>query len=112
LQFHRQSVGIPTSFSFDALPFHGMIPADDILDRTGHHVVYAGLAIGRGWPFVKYKSIFRIPSLHAFLKNPLLLPKFQNGTIYIGQAELIIFLVHMYSSFESAKIGKVIIFKY
>src|SRR5690606_37789341 len=101
-----------TSFSFDALPFHRMIPADDILDRTGHHVLYAGLAIGRGRPFVKHKSILRIPSLHAFLKNPLLLPKFQDGQIYIGQAELIILLVHMYSSFETAKIVKVILFKY
>jgi len=45
-QFHGQTMGIPARFPLHQVSLLCFIPAEDILDGTGHHMVNTGFSIG------------------------------------------------------------------
>jgi hypothetical protein len=55
-QLDGQAVGVPPGLAVHAVPFLGLVAAEDVLDGAGHHVVDAGQAIGAGRPLVEHEG--------------------------------------------------------
>ena len=74
LQLHRQAVGIPSGDAQGALPLHGLIPGEQILDDPGLDMPDVGLAVGRGRPVEEGKLGRAVPQVEGFADDVLLLP--------------------------------------
>ena len=93
-EFNGQTVRIPAPFAFDALAFHGVVAAENILDGTGHDVVNPRHTVGRRRAFVENIAIRRVPLFDAFLEDMLGVPEVEDFPVYFGQVEPFEFLVH------------------
>ena len=51
-------MGVPTGFALHALALQRAVPAENVLERPRHHVVDAGLAIGRGGALKEDEAAF------------------------------------------------------
>ena len=82
LNLHGQSVRIPARLPLHTEALHGLVAAEDVLDRPGQDVMDAGLAVGRGRPFVEgerravfplrntpRKDLARFPPTQDFVLN-------------------------------------------
>ena len=56
-KLHRKTVGIPAGFALHALSFERAVAAKNVLEGAGHHVVNAGLAVGRRGAFKEDESV-------------------------------------------------------
>ena len=86
-EFHRQSVGVPTGLALDPLALQCLVTAEDVLQRTGHHVVDARLAIGRGWTFEEHEAVIGGAGFHAAVEHIALLPLRHHLARNAGQVE-------------------------
>ena len=68
-QFHRESVGVPAGAAVHLVAGLGLVPADGILDGTGHHMVDARHAVGRRRAFEKDERRGPFADLQRLLKR-------------------------------------------
>ena len=73
-ELHGQTVGVPTGFAFDPLALERAVTAEQILQGAGHHVVNAGLAIGRGRALEEDEAAALRAGVHTALEHVALLP--------------------------------------
>ena len=81
LNLHREAMRIPSTFPVHTKPFHRMIAAEDILDRTGHHMMDAGASVGRRRAFVEGVRGGVFVLCYAFLKDIMRVPPLKDFTL-------------------------------
>ena len=77
-KFNGQAVRVPAALTIHAVAFQGLVAAKKVFHRTAHHVVDAGLAIGRRRPFVEYERMSRVALLDGLLEDAFVLPELQD----------------------------------
>jgi hypothetical protein len=70
-----------------------MIAAEEVFDRTGHHVMDTGKTIRRGRTFIEDKGFTGRTFVDAFIKDIVLLPEGTNLAVYLGEIQGLIFVV-------------------
>jgi hypothetical protein len=64
-----------------------MIAAEEVFDRTGHHVMDTGKTIRRGRTFIENKGFTGSTFVDAFIKDIVLLPEGTNLAVYLGEIQ-------------------------
>ena len=94
-QLYRKSVGIPSGFTRNHFPLHGMVTRNHILDNTGQYVTDMWLAVCCWRSVIECVSRAFFTIFHTLFKNVVLFPElfhifFSLNEIEIGRY----FLVH------------------
>ena len=63
------SLGVPAGLAFHLIPAHGFVAAHYVFDGTGHHMVYAGVAVGSHTSGPQSPSDSFLPYLRLNSKN-------------------------------------------
>ena len=90
-QFHRQSVCIPSCFTFYLETFHRLEAAERIFNGTSHHVVNARHTVCRGRTFVEYERRMSLTFCHTAGENIVFIPFLQHFLVHVRKVELRIF---------------------
>ena len=85
LKLNRQPVRVPASFTIDMESAHRLVPRNQVLERTGFHMVDARTPVGRRRPLVKNKIAHRSRLFQGFLEDCILLPIFQYLLFPLGK---------------------------
>ena len=89
-QLYRQPVGIPASLALHLIAAQGLVPAKDVLDRAGHHVMDPRHAVGRRRPFEKDEGRSALALRNGLLEDAVLLPIFQFLSSQFGEVQLLV----------------------
>ena len=113
-QLYRQSVRIPSGLTVDKISFHGLITAENILNRTGNHMVNTGHTVCRRRTFIKYKRGMSFADFKTLMEDVAILPFLQHLFIDVRQVKFGVFgkfLTHiaLYLSIFSKIAAKVVI---
>ena len=103
-EFHRQSVGVPSGLALYVKTLHGLVAAENVLDRASHHMMYAGHSVCRRRPLVKDERWASFALLYALAEQTLAGPVIKHLFIYSRQIKTVIFLefiVHRESVLKS-----------
>lgn len=90
-QFYRQSVCIPSCFTFYLETFHRLEAAERIFNGTSHHVVNARHTVCRGRTFVEYERRMSLTFCHTAGENIVFIPFLQHFLVHVRKVELRIF---------------------
>ena len=71
-------MSVPAGFSLHLKSLHRLVATEHVLDGTCHHVVNAGMPIGRGRSFKEDIGGATFPFRHTFVKKVGLVPFFQD----------------------------------
>ncbi len=85
-------MGVPAGLAFHLIPAHGFVAAHYVFDGTGHHMVYAGVAVGRWRPFEKHKRWSAFARLHCALEQVETVPAVKGGMIDLCEVQVFIFV--------------------
>lgn len=87
-------MGIPPTFTLDAMALHCLVAAKNIFDRSGHDVMDTGHTICGGRAFVEDKAPGSSPFCDTSLKDVAGFPKREGFPVYFRQVECFEFSVH------------------
>ena len=73
-QLHGQAVGVPSGLAVHEVAALGLVAAEDVLDRAGHHVVDARHAVGRGGTLVEDERGVSLAGGDAFVEGVVRVP--------------------------------------
>ena len=90
-ELDRQTVGIPTCLTLHLITLHRLETAEDILDRTCHHVVDTWHAIGRRRSLVEDKRRMTLTGSHTLFEDIVFVPLFQHLLVDFREVETVIF---------------------
>ena len=68
LDLHRQSVRVPSGLAVYLVTAHRLVAAHEVLDRSRHYMVNAGLAVRRGRSLIK-REVGSIGAVHALFED-------------------------------------------
>ena len=106
-QFHGKTVGVPAGAAAHLVAGHGLVPADGVLDGTGHHMMDARHAVRRRRTFEENELRRPAANLHRALKSVGSLPPLQHLCASSGQVQpLIFFECHIFLSIFALLIRK------
>jgi len=91
-QLDGQSVRIPSGFAMDQKAPLGLVAADDVLDRAGHHMVDTRHAVGRGRSLVKHERRMPFAGRDAFAERIDGVPPLQHLAVDGREVEPFVFL--------------------
>ena len=99
-QLHRQSVGIPSGFTGNHIPFHGAVTRDHILNYTCQHMTDMGFTVcGRRSVIEGIGGAF-FTVFHTFTENVIVFPEFLDLLFSLYEVEVCrYFLIHLCTSF-------------
>ena len=90
-ELDRQTVGIPTCLALHLIALHRLETAEDILDRTCHHVVDTWHTIGRRRTLIEDKRRMTLTSGHTLFEDIVFVPLFQHLLVDFREVETVIF---------------------
>ena len=90
-QFHGKSVGVPSGATGYPVAGLRLVPADGILDGTGHHMMDARHAVGGRRAFEKNERRGSFTNFQRFLKRMNPFPSVQDLFSGLGQIQPLIF---------------------
>ena len=91
-QLHGQPVGVPTRLAVHQVALLGLVAAEDVLDRAGHDVMDARLAVGRRGTLVEYERRTALAGRDAFVECVAGVPLAQDIGGQTGQVEPFVLL--------------------
>ena len=97
-QLYWKSVCIPSRLTVDKISFHGLITAENILNRTGNHMVNTGHTVCRRRTFIKDKRGMSFADFKTLMEDVAILPFLQHLFIDVRQVKFRVFgkfLTHM-----------------
>ena len=83
-ELDRQAVGIPAALAGRAAAAHGLVAREEVLEGAGEHVVYPGLAVGRGRALVEGIEAVGGALLDGALEDALALPPIADARLEFG----------------------------
>ena len=84
-------MSIPAGLTLDLIAFHCLIAANYILDRTSHHMVDAGHAVGRRRTFIKNKRGTAFADFQTLFKEVGVAPSLKHLFVDVREIETFIF---------------------
>ena len=94
-QLHGQTMGVPSGLAADMISGLGLVTADHILNRAGHHMMDARHTVGRRRSLEKHILRRSLPHLKSLVKYILLLPAVQNLGRQARKVQSFIFFKHI-----------------
>ena len=95
--FYRKTVGIPSSFPWDVLPFHGLESWNHILDGTCLYMSDMWFSVCRRRSVIKCVSLAFLTVLHGFFEDIIFAPEFFRFFFAIDKVHIgIYFVVHIF----------------
>src|SRR5690606_29285107 len=83
LKLYRKTMGIPATFSFYLKASQRLVSTKNIFYSSGHDVVNARGAIGRGWALIESECGVAFPSGYRSFKYFVFLPKLKHFFTYL-----------------------------
>ena len=77
LDFDREAVGVPATFSLDQKSFHGLPTAHEIFVGPSDHMVDSRFSVGGGWSFEENEGGAVATNVDGFLEGLVFRPPFQ-----------------------------------
>ena len=88
LDLHRQSVRVPSGLAVYLVSAHRLVPAHEVLDRSRHYMMDAGLAV-RGWRSLIKREVGSIGAVHALFEDAVGLPDLERVFFESGKARFV-----------------------
>ena len=91
IDFHGQSVSIPTSLTLHLEALHGLIAVESVLDGACENMVNTWVAIGRGGTLEEYELGASLTFINTFVEDIVFLPLRQDLLVRLGQIQSTMF---------------------
>ena len=86
-------MGVPAGFSLDVKTLHGLVPAEEVLERPRKDVVGGWLTVGSRRPLVEHKARPAFTQLQRFLERALGFPALHELDLQLRKAHPLIYLL-------------------
>ncbi len=90
LDLDGQAMRVPARLAFHVEAAHGLVAAEQVLERAGEDVVRRGLAVGGRRPFIEDEALLALAQPQGFLEGVFRLPALHELLLELGEADLLI----------------------